>query len=94
VFVNAGDELSVDLHVVNDTREAIPGSAVDASFEWAGGTQEWRFEGDIGADECVKVGTIEFTVPATLGALRLELAMAPLGITNAYTTAITIATAL
>ena len=90
VFVSAGDELSVDLHVVNDTRDEISGAAVDASFEWAGGIQRWRFVGDIPPDDCVKVGTIELSVPATLGALRLQLELSPLGVTNAYTTAVTV----
>jgi hypothetical protein len=48
---------------------------VDIVARWAGGEKRWRFGGAIGADECVKVGQVELTVPDTLGALTFDLTL-------------------
>ncbi|WP_133870119.1 glycoside hydrolase family 2 protein [Ilumatobacter fluminis] len=92
-IVAAGDRLSLDLHVVNDRREAILGATVDVTASWPGGSRRWRFAGDADADAVEKVGTIDLDVPATLGALRLDLALTHPDdgqvATNAYRSAIT-----
>ncbi len=90
VFVTAGEQLSIDVHVVNDTRESISSARVDAMFDWAAGSHRVAFAGEIPPDSCVKVGTVELVVPETLGALRLDLALSPLGVNNSYTTAVTV----
>jgi beta-mannosidase len=80
------------VHLINDLREPIDFAVVDAIASWAGGEQRWRFGGPVGADDVVKVGTIDLTVPDTLGELAIKLTMTA-GDTishNRYTTAVTL----
>ena len=65
----------LDVHAVNDLRHAVDPAVVDVVARWAGGERRWRFGGAVGADECVKVGTIEFDVPDTLGVLTFDLTL-------------------
>ena len=91
-IVTPGERLSLDVHVVNDRREAVDAATVDVTASWPGGSRRWRFGGDAGADSVEKVGTINLDVPATLGALRLDLRLADQTTeisTNAYRSAIT-----
>jgi len=54
-----------------------------------GGSREWKFGGDVGADECVLVGHIHTTVPDAAGPLSLVLELdGPVQATNAYETTI------
>ena len=66
------------MHLVNDLRSDIDFAVVDAVASWAGGSQRWRFGGPVPADEVVKVGTVDFVVPDTLGELAIELEMTAL----------------
>jgi beta-mannosidase len=89
--VAPGEKLALDVHVVNDRRNAIEGAVVDIVASWAGGSRRWRFGGTIGADECTRVGTISMSVPDTLGALTIDLVLTADGVvqTNRYSTAVT-----
>jgi len=91
-WVNPGDRLRLDVHLVSDLRTSIDFAVVDATATWAGGEQRWRFGGPIPADDVVKVGAIDLVVPDTLGELAIELAMTaePHRAANRYTTAVTI----
>lgn len=95
-FVNAGDKLKLNVHVVNDTHAAIDAATVDAVCSWAGGEQRSRFTGDVPADGVVKVGVVELVVPDTLGALHLDLTLtmpaddAAVIHSPAYVTAVTV----
>ena len=92
-WVNPGDRLSLDVHLVSDLRAPIDFAVVDATASWAGGEQRWRFGGPIPADDVVKVGQIDLVVPDTLGELAIELdddRRARTTPTNRYTTAVTI----
>lgn len=70
--VSAGDALALDVHLVSDRRTDLSGR-VDARLEWDGGTHRWSFEGDVPADSCVRVGTVQFEVPDAPGDLTLSL---------------------
>ena len=72
-WVNPGDRLELDLHLVNDTRLPIDDALVEATANWAGGSMRWTFGGPTEADDVVKVGTLQMTVPDTLGELAIEL---------------------
>jgi beta-mannosidase len=89
--VAPGEELALDVHVVNDLRRRIEDAVVDITASWAGGTRRWRFGGEIGQDECTRVGTIGLTVPDTLGALSIDLVLTAGDsiLTNHYSTAVT-----
>jgi beta-mannosidase len=91
-IVTVGDTLALDVHVVNDLRGAVDPAVVDVEVSWAGGRERWRFGGAVGADDCVKVGTIEFEVPDTLGALSIDLTLTAgeIRATNHYSTAVTV----
>ena len=90
-LVGAGDLLRMDVHVVNDRREAVEPAVVDVTATWAGGSRHWRFGGGVGADDCVRVGTLELDVPDASGTLTIDLRLTADGIdeTNHYATAIT-----
>jgi beta-mannosidase len=95
-YVNAGDVVSLDVHVVNDTRRSIEAATVDVVTSWARGVRRWRFAGEIDPDSVAKVGTINLSVPDTLGALHVDFRLSfdddghRQVITNGYTTAVTV----
>ncbi len=74
-IVTAGEHLSLDVHAINDLHVPVDPAVVDVVAKWAGGERRWRFGGAVGADECVKVGNVEFDVPDTLGVLTLDLTL-------------------
>jgi beta-mannosidase len=71
--VAPGTALALDVHVVSDLREALEGVEVAATLSWPGGSHDWRWQGDISADDCVRVGTVQAVVPEALGPLALDL---------------------
>jgi beta-mannosidase len=71
--VRAGDALALDVHVVSDLRRPLPGTEVHARLTWDGGEHSWRWRGDVDADDCVRVGTVQAIVPDAPGPLTLEL---------------------
>ena len=71
--VRPGSALALDLHVVNDLRAPLEGAVVEAVATWPGGRHGWRWQGDVGADDVVRVGTVQLSVPDAEG--RLELAL-------------------
>jgi len=71
-----GAEITLDVHVVSDLRRPLLGVRVVASI----GTWSVGWEGDIPADDCVRVGTIRTVAPPRPGALRIELALAGDGV--------------
>ncbi len=66
-------------------------ATIDVVASWPGGERRWRFGGDCGPDDVVKVGTIDIEVPATLGALTIDLVLSGEGVhaTNHYGAVIT-----
>ena len=73
--MTAGDPLALDVHVVSDLREPLIGAVVVATLDWPGGSHEWRWEGDIPVDDCVRVGTVQAVVAEALGPLTLDLSL-------------------
>ncbi|MFK8026008.1 MAG: glycoside hydrolase family 2 protein [Ilumatobacter sp.] len=71
-WVNPGDPLRLDVHLVNDRRTPLGDARVTATATWAGGRSEWRFGGPVDADDVVKVGVVSLAVPDTLGELAIE----------------------
>lgn len=70
-----GDALALDVHVVSDLRRALEGAVVRATLRWSGGSHEWAWQGDVDADSCVRVGTVQAVVPDAAGPLSLELVL-------------------
>jgi beta-mannosidase len=75
--VAGGDALALDVHVVSDRRAPIPDARVTATLSWPDGRHTWRWSGDVDADACVRVGTIQAVVPElgpdAAGTLALDL---------------------
>jgi beta-mannosidase len=69
-----GEALALDVHVVNDLRKPVRGQ-VRAQLRWTGGAQQWRWEGEVPEDDCVRVGTVQAVVPDATGPLTLALAL-------------------
>jgi hypothetical protein len=92
--VTPGDALALDVHVVSDLRTALVGATVQAQLSWPGGEHRWRWQGEVGADDCVRVGTIQLVVPEATGTLALDLRFEAERVkaTNHYETVITLAT--
>jgi hypothetical protein len=84
--VAPGDALALDVHVVSDLRHPLDGATVTASLSWDGGEHRWRWQGDVPADSCVRVGTLQFVVADAPGPLRLDLELAAedRSVRNAY----------
>lgn len=92
-WINPGDRLELDLHLVNDLRVPITEASVEATASWAGGSASWTFAGPVESDDVVKVGTLQMTVPETLGELAIELVARDGEVViagNRYTTAVTL----
>ena len=70
--VAPGQALALDVHVVSDRRTDLTGT-VEVHACWDGGAHRWTFEGDVPADSCVLVGTVQLEVPDADGELVLTL---------------------
>ena len=66
-LVAPGDALALDVHVVNDLRRALEAADCTATLRWPGGSHEWRWQGDVGADSVARVGIVRFVVPDVPG---------------------------
>ena len=71
--VTPGQALALDVHVVSDLRVPLGDAEVTAHLEWTGGDRTWRWRGDLPADACQRVGTVQIVVPAAPGPLVLDL---------------------
>jgi hypothetical protein len=59
---------------------------VTATLRWSGGQHRWRFQGSVGPDDCVLVGTVSVVVPDAVGSLVLDLTLEhpEAAVTNRY----------
>jgi beta-mannosidase len=71
--VAPGEALALDVHVVSDLRSQVDDAEITAHLTWAGGDRTWRWRGDIPADGCQRVGTLQIMVPDAPGPLSLDL---------------------
>jgi beta-mannosidase len=85
-IVSPGEDLTLDVHVVSDRRDAIGEARVAARLAWNGGEQRRAWLGPIPADSCVRVGEIHAVVADAPGELFLELELVADGVkaTNRY----------
>jgi beta-mannosidase len=85
--VAPGEALALDVHVVSDLRVELDDARVTARLEWPGGAHGWHWGGDIPADSCVRVGTLQVVAPQAAGPLALDLELHLPGgevVTNRY----------
>ena len=70
-----GDAVAIDVHAVSDLRHDLVDARVDALLSWPGGSHEWHWSGDVPADACVLVGTVQAVVANAPGELRLDVTL-------------------
>ena len=75
VSYRPGQPLALDIHVVSDLRTPLEGARASAVLSWPGGEHRWWFAGDIPADGCVRVGTLQLITPDVSGPLVLDLSL-------------------
>jgi beta-mannosidase len=85
-----GDAIALDVHVVSDLRSPIDEVEVTARLAWPSGEYMWRWGGEVPADGCVRVGTVQAVAPASTGALTLDLELEADGVkaANSYVSSI------
>ncbi len=71
----AGDDLTLDVHVVSDLRVPVVDATVSVTCTWRGGRQQWAFRGDVAADSVQLIGRLELAVPDHPGELLLGIAL-------------------
>jgi beta-mannosidase len=69
-----GQSLELDVHVVNDRREALT-ATVAVTASWRGGHRQWAFRGDVESDSCALVGRLSLVAPQSPGDLLVGLAL-------------------
>jgi len=89
-----GSPFAVDVHVVSEYRHPLAGATATATLHWPGGRHIWTWSGELAADGCTRVGTMQFVVPDVLGQLWLDLSVeyADGAASNRYVWAIVIPT--
>ncbi len=78
--LHGGEVVPLDVHVVNDTRIALDDMIVTAHLSWEEGgdaqSRSWSWGGEVPADSCVYVATLDLAVPAVDGEVDLEVTVA------------------
>ncbi len=89
VSYRAGTRVALDVHVVSDLRTPLAEVVADAVLRWPGTEKIWRYQGDVPADSCVRVGRVDCILPDSVdpGPLTLDLRLRwdGGGTTNSYT---------
>jgi hypothetical protein len=69
--------LTLAVHVVSDLHRDLPDAEVTATVadEHGHDRREWKWEGDIAADDCTLVGSIDVTMPFAEGRVVLDLTL-------------------
>ena len=97
-WVNPGQPIETDVHLISDLRTPLHDVRVTATAVWAGGESVSTFGGSVDADDVVKVGVVRLETPDTLGELAIELMATDADgnelAHNRYTTAVVIPPAL
>jgi hypothetical protein len=85
-----GEALALDVHVVSDERVRLPDGRVEALLRWNGGSHTWNWQGDVAADDCTYIGTLQAVVPDAPGEVSLDLVLVAgdRAATNRYTAVI------
>ncbi len=71
--ITPNERVSLDVHAVSDLRqrlENVRAVARATSGDWA---HEQRWEGDLPADSCQRIGTLQFVVPPHTGVLVIDV---------------------
>jgi beta-mannosidase len=77
VAYRPGERVRLNVHAVSDLRSPLIAATAEAVMSWPGGSQTWRWTGDIDPDSCSLIGGINHVIPpdARAGPLRLDLTL-------------------
>jgi len=75
-----GTAVALDVHVVSDRRDPMTALTVRAALAWTGDGHHRAWTGDVPADACVRIGTLQFVVPDAPGPLTLDLSVEGSGV--------------
>jgi beta-mannosidase len=70
-----GEKVALDIHAVSDLRAALAGAQAQVVLRWPGGQRTWRFEGEVPADSCTRIGRISHAIPNGTAPGDLSLAL-------------------
>lgn len=86
LVVSPGQRLELAVHVVSDLRRALESVRCTATVTHSAGTERWQWTGQIGADECVRIGEVGLRVPDAPGTMAIDLVLehADVAVTNRY----------
>jgi beta-mannosidase len=73
-----GERIDLDLHAVSDLRVPLRGVTAEAALAWPSGRRTWRFEGEVEADSCTRIGRIRADLPRSpseAGPITLDLTL-------------------
>lgn len=68
-----GEAVALDVHVVSDRREPLGDARCTAALRWSTGVHRWSWQGDVAADSCQRVATVQFVVPDAPGEIWFDL---------------------
>lgn len=68
-----GEAFACDLHVVSDLDHPLEDTEVRATLSWDGDAERYGWRGDVPADGCVRVATIQALAPRSPGPVVLDL---------------------
>lgn len=87
-----GEAFACDLHVASDLSHPLAGAEVRATLSWEGDAERYGWRGEVPADGCVRVATIQAIAPSTPGPLVLDLELThpdlPRPVVNRYTSVV------
>jgi beta-mannosidase len=85
-----GQSVAVDVHAVSDLRVDLDNVDISAHLAFPGGSSEWKWRGNVPADECEFIGSVAFVVPDEPGPVTLDLTLVSDDriVTNRYETVI------
>lgn len=88
--VAPGQTLSMAVHAVNDLPEALGPAIITATATMDAWRVERRWQGHLDADACSFIGTLDFEVPSSTGAMVIDLSLeaADHAATNRYQTVV------
>ena len=72
-IMRADEAILVDVHVVSDVREVLDDLSVTAELIWPGGSHNWAWRGQVGADSVARIGSINWIVPDVTGPVQLHI---------------------
>ncbi|MFM8382674.1 MAG: glycoside hydrolase family 2 protein [Actinomycetota bacterium] len=83
-----GSSHDLDIHVISDLRQDLSDAVVTARVTTPAGFRDWKWQGDISADDCTRVGGIDVIVP--MSAIHVSAGQASTGQASTDSNSVTV----